>query len=655
LIRPLRSWSLLVALAAWSCGRGPSATTAGAPLVLISVDTLRADRLPVYGYRKVQAPALDALARDSVVFERAYSHYPVTLPSHSTLFTGLLPPQHGVRNNVGYGLDDKHLTLAERMKAAGYRTAGVVSSMVLRADTGIAQGFDSYEGPSTRRSRTPSHAFPQTQGAASVEKALRVLEGVKPGERFFLFLHLFDPHAPYDPPEPFKTEYRERPYDGEVAYTDSLIGRLVEALKRRGLYDPALLLFLSDHGEGLLDHGEQEHGIFLYREALHVPLMLKLPKQRQAGERVLVPVGLIDVVPTLVELLDLPAPPAAAPLPGVPLLSTKTAVERVLYAESFFGREQYGFSELRSAIRGTAHFIEAPKAELFDLAADPQERTNLLPKKAVPPGLQDALAAVGTGVASTRQVKREDQERLAALGYVGGPGGGMERRFDLPDPKDHVAQVAELWSLIEKLGKTDSLEPELRVKQLLKELKIEREFLSRTIAHNLLKAGRPKAAREVLLRFEGSKDAATQLVLGEVLATLGQPQPAERLFREVLAREPDNPDACKNMGILLLAVGKTGEARGWLQKALQVDPELAEAWNGLGVVLAQAGDRAGAADAWRKAVLADPALADAWFNLGVTLLEGGDRAGAAQALRRYLPLARGTDKAKAEALLRRLG
>jgi tetratricopeptide (TPR) repeat protein len=339
----------------------------------------------------------------------------------------------------------------------------------------------------------------------------------------------------------------------------------------------------------------------------------------------------------------------------VPLLSTKTAVERVLYAESFFGREQYGFSELRSAIRGTAHFIEAPKAELFDLAADPQERTNLLPKKAVPPGLQDALAAVGTGVASTRQVKREDQERLAALGYVGGPGGGLERRFDLPDPKDHVAQVAELWSLIEKLGKTDSLEPELRVKQLLKELKIEREFLSRTIAHNLLKAGRPKAAREVLLRFEGSKDAATQLVLGEVLATLGQPQPAERLFREVLAREPDNPDACKNMGILLLAVGKTGEARGWLQKALQVDPELAEAWNGLGVVLAQAGDRAGAADAWRKAVLADPALADAWFNLGVTLLEGGDRAGAAQALRRYLPLARGTDKAKAEALLRRLG
>jgi Flp pilus assembly protein TadD len=230
----------------------------------------------------------------------------------------------------------------------------------------------------------------------------------------------------------------------------------------------------------------------------------------------------------------------------------------------------------------------------------------------------------------------------------------VERRFDLPDAKDHIGQVSELWSLIERLGKTDSLEPELRIKQLLGELEIEREFLSRTIAHNLLKAGRPRAALEVLARHKESKDASTQLTLGEILATLGDGAEAERLFRRVLAGDPGDPDAIKDMGILLLARGRGAEARGWLEKAVEVDPAQSEAWNGLGVALAQSGERAAAVAAWRRAVEADAALPDAWFNLGVTLLEGGDRSGAVQALERYLPLARGADRARAQEMLRRL-
>src|SRR5262245_8823699 len=337
---------VLATLGVAACARGSAPNAAGAPVILISVDTLRADRLPAYGYAGLKAPALDALAKDSLLFERAYSHYPVTLPSHSTLFTGLLPPQHGVRNNVGYALPERFVTLAERLQAAGYRTGAVVSSMVLRADTGIAQGFQSFEAPSAARLRNPSHAFPQTQGDASLDKALRWLGGVQPGERVFLFLHLFDPHAPYAPPEPYKSEYAAQPYDGEVAYTDSLIARFVATLKQMGLYDRALVLFVSDHGEGLLDHGEQEHGIFLYREALQVPLLLKLPGGRRGGERVARPVGLVDVVPTLIGLLGLPADPE---LPGRSLLAAEQGgAERVIYAESFFGREQYGFSELRS-------------------------------------------------------------------------------------------------------------------------------------------------------------------------------------------------------------------------------------------------------------------------------------------------------------------
>src|SRR5262245_25328038 len=252
--RGLRLFALAFPLLA--CRGELGAPAKGALLVLVSVDTLRADRLGAYGYKSGRTPAIDALAKQGVLFEQAFSHYPVTLPSHASLLTGLQPPQHGVRNNVGYGLPEKFTTLAERLKAAGYRTGGVVSSMVLRADTGIAQGFDTYEAPSARRVRNPAHAFPQTQGDASLQKALSWLEGAKPGEPFFLFLHLFDPHAPYEPPEPFRTEFKDRLYDGEVAYTDSLLARLVEALQQRGLYDGALLVFVSDHGEGLLDHGE---------------------------------------------------------------------------------------------------------------------------------------------------------------------------------------------------------------------------------------------------------------------------------------------------------------------------------------------------------------------------------------------------------------
>lgn len=640
--------ALLLACAPGCRRREPPATARGASLFLISIDTLRSDRLPVYGYAKLAAPHFSGFAADSVTFERAYSHYPLTLPSHASLFTGLLPPQHGVRDNKGYLLADEHLTLAERLKQSGYRTHAVVSSMVLARVTGIAQGFDEFDD----RMEDPEHPdlrrFPQRPGSVSLALAKRLIEQASGRDKQFVFLHLFEPHTPRNAPEPYASRYHDA-YDAEVAYADSLLGEFLAFLKERGLYDPSLIVVLSDHGEGLGDHVEQEHGLTLYRETLQVPLLVKLPGQQRRGQRVGVPVGLIDVAPTLLALLGLDH----AGLEGSALFEAAApAPDRPLYAETWFTYHQYGWSELRSILAGGAHYIEAPRPELYDIEADPRETHNRLPQASVPAALSEALARVGAGTRSTREVPREELEQLEALGYVGGaasqPPAGAR-----PDPKDHIAEVMEMWSLMEQVGKTESLEAERRIAEILKSLGLRKEPLARTIAVNLLRAGRLQAARDVLEPFDASPDPETQVLLGEVATAQGRFPEADGRFRKALGEDPRGR-ARMGLGILLLSQGRAREARGWLEQALAANERLPEAWNALGVVRVQTGDTAGAISAWQRAVELDSGLSDAWFNLALGLAGRGDKPAAIRALERYLPLAKGADRSKAEALMAKL-
>ena len=293
---------LLALTLAFGCG---PRTYPGAPVVLISIDTLRADHLPAYGYSSVATPNIDALRGDSILFENAYSHCPLTLPSHLSLLTGVLPADHGVRSNLGYRFDGaRHPTLARMLRAHGYATGAAVSAYVLRGATGISDSFDLYDdavGGDVEWTRDLSTL--QRPGLETARRALAWAESVRT-KPFFLFVHVYEPHAPYDPPEPFRSRYGAT-YDGEVAASDGVVGELLTQLRHDGIYDRAIILLVSDHGEGLGDHGEQEHGILLYREALHVPLLLKLPGSREAGTRVQRPVGLIDVVPTIASLLKL--------------------------------------------------------------------------------------------------------------------------------------------------------------------------------------------------------------------------------------------------------------------------------------------------------------------------------------------------------------
>ncbi|MCE7957237.1 MAG: hypothetical protein DYH06_04775 [Acidobacteria bacterium ACB2] len=439
---PLLLAGLAALLAIPSCrgGRG-SARFPGAPLVLVSVDTLRSDHLPFYGYGKVETPALSALRAESVLFERAYAQVPLTLPSHASLFTGLLPASHGIHDNLGYQLRAGVPTLAEALKREGYSTAGAVSSVVLNGGSGVGRGFDLWEDAVEPRALSQALSRVQRSGAATEALLGDWLES-QTGERLFLFLHLYEPHTPYEPPEPFRGRFA--PYDGEIAAADAVVGTFVERLKGKGLWDRALVVFLSDHGEGLGEHGEDEHGVFLYRWALQVPLLVKLPGGRLAGTSVAAPVALTDLHGTLLGALANEPPPA--PEGSVSLLdlaSGAPAPGRRLFAESFYARLHFGWSDLASLLDGRWHYVEAPRPELYDLVADPAELKDLAGGLPAPfRSLRIEMGKRRSDYEGPQDVDPETKAKLASLGYLtsgAAPGAGP-----LPDPKDQIGVVRDL-------------------------------------------------------------------------------------------------------------------------------------------------------------------------------------------------------------------
>ena len=420
------------------CGGGTAHPTfPGAPVVLISIDTLRADHLSAYGYSGVQTPAIDALRRDAILYENAYAHGPLTLPSHVSIFTGLLPTQHGVRDNLGYGLDAKaHPTLAALLKERGYATGAAVSAFVLRRGTGLGDGFDFYEDAIERTRDSDALGLAQRPGGEAARRLEEWGAAQAAGKPFFLFLHLYEPHAPYEPPAPFDGRYASA-YDGEVAAADAIVGEFLERLRQAGLYDRSIVMLLSDHGEGLLEHGERHHGILLYRWALHVPLILKLPGSARAGTSVRAPVALVDIVPTLTRLLGLRAPEG---LTGQSLLDAPRLGRRI-YAETYYPRIRLGWSDLRSLVDERYQLMEGPRPELYDITADPRQLHDLVDRegKAVE-RMRAELGRYPRGLEAPQAVDPGVRERLAALGYLtGGP--STESAGPLPNPRDHIHEI----------------------------------------------------------------------------------------------------------------------------------------------------------------------------------------------------------------------
>jgi arylsulfatase A-like enzyme/predicted Zn-dependent protease len=405
----------LAAAGGWRYARA-SAPVSG-PIIVISIDTLRADHLPAYGYAKVRTPAIDALAADGVLFERAYSHAPQTLPAHAAILSGRLPFETGVRDNVGFTVKPGERLLPQMLRDRGYATGGVVSAFLLRKETGIAQGFDFFDGDMPAGAPDAAIGEAQRDGTASETVAEHWLESIG-SSRAFLFLHLYEPHKPYAPPGRF-SQYS--PYDGEIAYSDEIVGRLIRYLKSHQLYDRSTIVLLSDHGEGLGDHGEQEHGLFVYDEAIHVPLIIKQESNAGGGRRVADVVQQIDLVPTILQLAKAPVPGALRGRSLRPVLDgTGDLSAPAVYSEALYGRYHFGWSELTALTDDRYRYIKAPQDELYELQRDPHERANLVEERV-----------------QSRQAMRGVLDRLTTRAQLAGGDA-------LPDPKD-THQILETY------------------------------------------------------------------------------------------------------------------------------------------------------------------------------------------------------------------
>jgi arylsulfatase A-like enzyme/tetratricopeptide (TPR) repeat protein len=538
---------------------------------VVSVDTLRSDRLPFYGFTGVETPALSALRADSILFESAWTHVPLTLPSHASLFTGRQPGEHGVRDNAGYALSGETPTLAELLKAAGYATGGAVSAYVLSARSGIARGFDFWDDAVEQTTMGQAMSQVQRPGTEAEAALSAWIDRLPEGKPFFAFLHLFEPHSPYDPPEPFRTRYASDPYAGEVAAADAIVGAFLAKLKAHGLYEKSLVVFLSDHGEGLGDHGEKEHGIFLYREALQVPLLVKLPGNTRSGALVKAPVQLTDLFETAGRELAVKRFPTTPGLVSLAALARGVqAPERRIFAETFFPRIRFGWSELESVLDGRHHYIEAPTPELYDLVADPEEKSNLAPDKPAPlRSLKAELERKRIPFRGPGAVDAEHTKKLAALGYVSArPPSGDEGRRGRPDPKD---VIGTLEPLREGLGFLQSGRPAEAAAALRKILAANPEIRDawELLAQAELALGRGDAAVAAARRVvELSPPGSTNALLAVANIALQAGRTEEGIRNAEAARELGDSEAEEVLARGYLAAGDLASAEEAANRAL---------------------------------------------------------------------------------------
>jgi arylsulfatase A-like enzyme/Flp pilus assembly protein TadD len=616
------------------------------PIVLISIDTLRSDRLPAYGYPQGSTPAIDALAEESILFEHAFAHVPLTMPSHASILTGLLPPEHGVRDNMGYRLDQAGLPYLPRLlQEAGYATGASVSAWSLRGAAGFAEGFDLYDDRIPAAERAGLGGI-QRPGTSTLEAALAWLRQ-SAGGPFFFMLHLFEPHTPYTPPEPFATRLASA-YDGEVAAADAVVGDLIAELRRLGAYNRAVIVLLSDHGEGLGEHGEEEHGVLLYREALQVPLMVRLPGGERGGERIDTPAQMIDVAPTLLELAGLPRPPE---LEGRSLLAAADTQPRPIYGESWYSRFHFGWSELGSLVEWPWHLIDGPDPELYDLATDPAETDNLIHRRAgLAARLRGELTARASEPPAPGDETEETRRALAALGYVGLA--APERGEALPDPKSRLGTVEAIKEGLRLYSAGDFQGAATAYRRAVEANPASLDAWE-YLARSLTALGSHQEALTAWRRaFELSGSTHLALAEAQTLLALRRPEEALARLRTQSEIDPTDPRPPMLAARTLAGLGRLDEALAGAEEVLRLAPESADAVYLRGAVQVGLGRLAAAERDLRRALELAPGHTAAMSDLAMLLQHRGDHAGAQALLQRVLDL--NPDDANAARHLERL-
>jgi len=610
--RPLRVLvaASATAFAVWLLFRTPAAAPVPRNLILISIDTCRPDYLGCYNARRALTPNIDALADTATLFENAFSPVPITLPAHCSMMSGLIPPSHGIHGNRGFRLPASVETLAERLQGKGFATAAVLSAFVLDARFGLNQGFDEYHDRfgCTREGRAKS----ERQAEETTQIALDWLARNKDGP-FFLFVHYYDPHDAYEPPQPYATRYADEPYAGEIAYTDACVGRLLERLKTFGLFENTALVLTADHGEMLGEHGEKTHMFFVYQAAVRVPLLVRLPGRR-TPKRVAQPVSLVDIMPTLCTVFRLEPPTGiqGADLSSALRGNRGTGADRYLYCESMTPAT-FGANPLHGLVGTRFKYIRTTRPELYEVTADPGETRNLIESESA--RAQDFARRlrrilqehVRAGPSATVRLDPDAQRQLASLGYLGGftETPPTELDPDKEDPKDLIGFH----------------EAFLTATALLR----DQDYAAAKAQFETLRRQRPDCHR-------------VYKKLGAVAVALGDSDAALRTYEKVLQLNPRDSSSRIELAFVLKSIGRLEQAYEQVTTALSIDPEKIGALILKADLLARQGQRARALELLEQALRLDPGNTGALNCAGLVLQKEGRLADAVKHYGRSLEL-----------------
>ncbi|MEM7584650.1 MAG: sulfatase-like hydrolase/transferase [Acidobacteriota bacterium] len=614
-------------------------------VLVVTFDTTRADHIGAYGYQAARTPVVDRLAEEGVLFEQAIAPVPITLPSHSSLMTGKAPLAHGVRDNGLFALGEEQTTLAEILRDVGYRTAAAIGSFPLTAEFGLDQGFELFDDHLTSpyEDYYGQRVLPRERLFFEERRAARVNEAILPwleehaDERFFIWLHYFDPHHPHEPPAPYDQLFAHRLYDGEIAYSDESLGSVLEHLERLGVADNTLVVFTSDHGEGRGEHDESTHSMLAYQSTLHVPLVIKVPDGQQ-GIRVSERVSTMDVVPTVLDLLGLEAP---AGLQGLSLRSVIEGGEaswrstRPIYAETLSPRLSRGWGELRALVADGKKYIHGPRPELFDLDLDPRELDDLFAEQPeLAERMRGRLASylvehAASGLDASVPLDDEARRKLEALGYLQGSGeraGAIDERLrqDGDPPQDHAATTTVFSQARNLLFEGRALEAQGFIQELLR-TDPENPFYLELLAQSKIRAGDSDGALEILRQLaalDGGYPPREKLLRLEasVLFMQGEPKRAYVKTDEAERLAP-TADGQYRLALYAQQAGQERDATYYFEAALLLDPDFSPALVDLGIRRAIEGDLAQAEALLERALAADPFFARTHYNYAALLVQ----------------------------------
>lgn len=668
-------------------------------VLLITIDTLRADRLSCYGSQNPKTPNIDALADRGMLFERAFANTSTTLPSHANILLGVTPNYHGVHENLNFVVNEKLLTLAEHLRNSGYATGAFVGAYPLDSRFGLAQGFDTYDD---HYIRTHTKIFASLERSAEdvIKGALEWLEGRK--SPWFLWIHCWDPHTPYEPPEPFKTQYKEHPYEGEVAYVDLALGKLLDHMKENSLFDSTLIIFTGDHGESLGQHGEKTHGFFAYNSSIWIPLIISYPETgpNRAGHYV----SHIDIFPTVCDVLGIEKPSFLQGISLLPALKGKKLPERPVYFESLYPYYSRGWAPLEGYIFEQKKFIDSPIPELYDLELDFDELNNLAERKKIPElksqlkKIKDSLTP-SEKIDAAQKVDRKTRERLASLGYISNVQVIKKKHFGIHDDVKillpYINKTEEAWELY-KGGKGDE---GIKLLRKIIEERNNMDLAYKSLALIYHAKGNTKEAiaileqglgvlpsnygifieymellisakkyDKVITSFEkmsireAEYDPAIWNNLGVAYGKKGDFEEAIKAFEMGLSLDDELPGLNNNLadayylhGLQLNDSVVFSQCFEYYKKAIELDSQYAAPYLGLGLAYRKVGNLEGAIYCWGKVLEMIPDSSQVVIDLAQVYLDTGDKAKAFDVLsdykKQYYHLIPSVEREKIKALL----